>query len=280
MAVTTEKCDVQRIKRGGVVFYRIPSFSADKAVLHAFSTRIGGVSRGRRATLDLGSDPKGSVLCSRENRDLFARAVGVTPDRLVRAEQVHGDTVLEVGPSDGGRCPEPGDSLGKADALVTREVGIALMVLVADCLPVLIHDPVNRAVGVAHAGWRGTVSHVGVKALLEMGSRYGTQASDVRVAFGPCIGPCCYEVGDDVLREFADVFPWYQDVFQAGFGGNWMLDLAEANARQLREVGVKEKNLKRPGLCTIGNIGDFYSHRAEATPGEPTGRIAAVIMLR
>lgn len=280
MSIPGLKSDVEKAKRGGVVVCRVPTFSSDKAVLHAFSTRRGGVSEGKRAALNLGYKTKDSSLRVRENRDLFARALGVSPEQFAHVEQVHGDAVIEAKVGDRGRCIGPGEYLGKADALITRERGIVLMVQVADCLPVLFHDPVNRAVGLAHAGWKGTVSHVAVKTLLEMGERFGTLAADVRVALGPCVGPCCYEVGEEVRVEFAGIFPWYREVFRAGFGGNWMLDLADSNARQLLDIGVKEANLKRANLCTIGNLADFYSHRAEATGEEPTGRFAAVIMLR
>ena len=277
--VLTLKQTAERVKRGGVAYYQLPGFALPKAILHAFSTRVGGVSRGVHGTLNLGFKTQDDPLRVRQNRDLFARTIGIRTEQFVHVEQVHGDEVIEAKAGDRGRCLNPGQYLGRADALVTREPRLALMVQVADCLPVLFHDPVRRAIGVAHAGWRGTVNHVAVKTLLHMGEVYGTNPSDVRVGFGPCIGPCCYEVGEDVYREFAGVFPWVEDVFRTGFAGNRMLDLAEANARQLIDIGVKRENLVYSGLCTVGKIGDFYSHRAEGSVERPTGRFAAVIML-
>jgi len=102
----------------------------------------------------------------------------------------------------------------------------------------------------------------------------------VRAALGPCIGACCYEVGVDVQKEFASVFPWHGEVLKKSSPNHWMLDLAEANARQLMEVGIKEENLVRSSLCTVQNIGLFFSHRAEATEERATGRVGALMMLR
>jgi YfiH family protein len=276
----TQEKNVERVVRGGVACYRVPKFADGKAVLHAFSTRRGGVSQGVQDSLNLSYKTGDDPLRVSRNRDFLARALGIGQDQFVIAEQVHGDTVLEAGKKDRGRSREPGGYLGKGDALVTKERGLAIMVLVADCLPVLFHDPVNKAVGAAHAGWRGTLSHTPVKTLIRMGEIYGTNASEAKAVLGPCIGPCCYEVGDQVRKEFMDVFPWAEDVFKQGFSGNWMLDLPEANARQLLDIGVKPENLIRTGLCTIDHIGDFYSHRTESTQGRSTGRIGAVIMLK
>lgn len=271
-------CKTRRIKRGGVVFHQLADFSPPQAVLHAFSTRVGGVSRGRYGTLNLGFKTQDPPLNVRQNRDLFARALGVTPDQFVHVEQVHGSAVLEAKETDRGRCMGPGEYLGRADAIITRSPRLALMIQVADCLPVLFHDPAHRAVGIAHAGWRGTADLVAVKTLMRMQELYGTRPSDVKAAFGPSIGPCCYEVGSDVADAFAE-FPWASEVLRPGFGGHRMLNLPEANARQLQDIGVKRENIVRSELCTIENIGDFYSHRAEADGKHATGRIAAVIML-
>lgn len=153
------------------------------------------------------------------------------------------------------------------------------MILVADCLPVLFFDPKNQAIGLAHAGWRGTVNHVAAKTLLAMGEAFGTKPEEVRSALGPCIGPCCYEVGEDVKNEFGAVFPWAEEVLRRHSPNRWKLDLAEANARQLLEIGVKEENLIRSGLCTVKNIDLFYSHRVEAAPQGPTGRFGVIMML-
>ncbi|HEY5038406.1 MAG TPA: peptidoglycan editing factor PgeF, partial [bacterium] len=195
----------------------------------------------------------------------------------VWVNQVHGDKVLKL---DDSNRPKDGGSLGDADGLITQEKGVPILIMVADCLPVLFYDPVHKAAGLAHAGWRGTVSHVAAKTLLAMAEAFDTKPEETRVVLGPCIGACCYEVGEDVHKEFTQVFPWGGEVLQISSTQHWKLDLAEANARQLLEVGVKDENLIRSGLCTIQNIEHFYSHRAEASVEKPTGRVGAVLMLK
>jgi copper oxidase (laccase) domain-containing protein len=120
---------------------------------------------------------------------------------------------------------------------------------------------------------------VAAKALLAMREAFGTDPKDVRAVLGPCIGPCCYEVGEDVKGQFEGVFPWAPEVFERSLGEGFKLDLASANGRQLIEVGLREVNLIRSGLCTVGHRDLFFSHRAEATSGEQTGRFGAYIGL-
>jgi YfiH family protein len=253
-----------------------PRFAEGGALHHGVSTRRGGVGQGPWSSLNLsfkvGEDP----VIVLENRRLLSASLGLDLARAVHLDQVHGDRVLSL---DAANRPRPGEPLGEGDALITREAGIPLMIQVADCLPVLFHDPVHQAVGLAHAGWRGTVSHVAVKALLAMKEAYGTRPEEVKALLGPCIGPCCYEVGEEVRGEFEAVFPWSGEILREGFPGRWMLDLAEANARQLLEIGVAEGNLVRSGLCTVGNLEHFFSHRAEASKDRPTGRFGAFLML-
>jgi copper oxidase (laccase) domain-containing protein len=112
-----------------------------------------------------------------------------------------------------------------------------------------------------------------------MGEAYQTRPEEVRAVLGPCIGVCCYEVGEDVHREFTDVFPWGEEVLQKYSPTHWKLDLAEANSRQLLEIGLREENLIRSGLCTIQRNDLFYSHRAEGVEESPTGRFGAFIMI-
>src|ERR1039458_2297961 len=124
--------------------------------------------------------------------------------RAVWMDQTHGDKVMKL---DAANRPPKGGSLGEGDGMITNLADIPLMVLVADCLPVLFYDPTHKAVGLAHAGWRGTVSHVSAKTLLAMGEAFGTKPEDVRALLGPCIGSCCYEVGEPVHAGFTGVFP-------------------------------------------------------------------------
>ena len=265
-----------QIENGGVAAITFPRLADAKVLKHAISTRIGGVSakayRSLNVSFKVGEEP---VLVG-ENRELLSKSIGMNLNRAVSVDQVHSDKVLKL---DSSNHPKDGGSLGEADGLITNEANIPIMILVADCLPVLFYDSVHKAIGLAHAGWRGTVSHVAAKTLLAMGEAYGTQPGDVRAVLGPCIGSCCYEVGEDVKAEFEAVFPWTGEVLEQSSPRHWKLDLAGANARQLLEIGMKQENLISSQLCTVRNIDLFYSHRAEASELQPTGRVGAFMML-
>ena len=274
----TSKLGAEALQReaGGIATVTFPRLADENVLRHAVSTRTGGVSRGSHRSLNISHKVQDDPSRVRENRTLLSRALGMDLNRVVYVDQVHGDRVLKL---DAANRPSEGDSLGEGDGLITNEKGIPIMLLVADCLPVFFYDSTHQAVGLAHAGWRGTVSHVAAKTLLAMGEAYGTRPEEVRAVLGPSIGACCYEVGKDVLKEFAEVFPWSEEVFQKSSQQHWKLDLAEANARQLLEIGLKEENLIRSGLCTIRHNDLFYSHRAEAFESQATGRFGAFMML-
>lgn len=274
----TNKLGAEALQReiGGIVTITFPRLADEKVLRHAVSTRLGGVSRGSYRSLNISHKVRDDSARVQENRILLSRALGMDLNRVAYADQVHGDRVLKLGAAN---HPSEGDSLGEGDGIITNEKGIPIMLLVADCLPIFFYDSTHQAVGLAHAGWRGTVSHIAAKTLLAMGETYGTRPEEVRAVLGPCIGVCCYEVGEDVLREFGEVFPWAQEVFKPSSANHWKLDLAESNARQLLEIGLKEENLIRSGLCTIRNNSLFYSHRAEAFDAHATGRFGAFMML-
>jgi YfiH family protein len=166
--VKTNKLGAEALQQetGGISTITFPRFADTKVLKHAVSTRVGGVSRGSHLSLNIShkvqDDPSRVV----ENRILLSLAVGMDLRRMVHVDQVHSDRVLKL---DAANLPSEGGSLGEGDGLITTEKGIPLMILVADCLPVLFYDPAHQAVGLAHAGWRGTVSHVAAKTLLAMG---------------------------------------------------------------------------------------------------------------
>jgi len=263
-------------ERGGMATIHFPRLADSRALKHAVSTRVGGISRRPHGSLNVSFKVEDDPVRVAENRTLLSRALGMDLSRGVSLDQVHGDRVLkwdQAGP------PPDGGPLGKGDGIITNLPGVPLMILVADCLPILIYDPVHKAAGLAHAGWRGTVGHTAVKTLFAMGEAYGTRPEEVRVALGPCIGPCCYEVGWDVKDEFSRSFPWASEILAPSALNRWKLDMPQAHARQLLEAGVREENLIRSGLCTVKHNDLFYSHRAEASSGKPTGRFGAFILL-
>jgi len=262
--------------RGGVVTLVFPRLGDPGTIKQAVSTRLGGVSGGSHHSLNLSLKVGDGVVFVEENRDLLSRAAEMDLRKLAWADQVHGDHILKL---DKSNVPPRGGSLGEGDGIITDVPGVPIGIMVADCLPVLFYDPAHKAIGLAHAGWRGTVNHVAAKTLLNMEAAYGTKPEEVRAVLGPAIGSCCYEVGEDVRNEFLRVFPWGGEVFHPVIGKRWKLDLQEANARQLLDIGMPEDNLIRSGLCTIEHLSLFYSHRAEAAPDRPTGRVGAFLML-
>ncbi len=250
-----------------------PGLEALGGVQAAFTTRHGGLSRGPYASLNLayavGDEPRAVS----ENRRRVARSLGVRLERLVEAEQVHGNGVAVVGDDAAGSVV-----LG-VDALATEARGVWLAVYAADCVPVLVADPVHPAVAAVHAGWRGAAAGIVPAALRRMREAFGTRPEHVRVALGPAIGGCCYEVGAPVARAMAHA-PQRAGAPSplrpsAGGEGPWHLDLWEAIRQQLDACGVPAGAVETVGGCTRCRGDLFFSYRRDRV----TGRMAACIRL-
>ncbi len=212
-------------------------------------------------------------------RQLWSTAIGVDPECLVTTGQVHGNGVLRISAREAGRGARPGSPLaGIADAMITNQPGVVLLSMHADCLPILLVDPLTPAVGVVHAGWRGTVANVAGAAISAMSDAFGTDPGSVLAYLGPSISAACYEVGDDVAAAWT-ALTGSDDQRSAiqPFAGRWTFDLAGANAHLLHAAGVRPENLEQSGICTrCGGI-DWFSHRGQ---GPTTGRFGAMIALR
>ena len=232
---------------------------AERAFVLAFSARRGGVSPPPRDSLDLGSCTAVPAADVRENRGRLLAVLGLDPASLVTAGQVHGSTVRHV--SLPGHVPD-------CDALVTRTAGLALAVATADCLALLFTAP--GAVAVAHAGWRGTAAGAPLAALRALLAAADVPASAVRVALGPCIRACCYEVGPDV----AGAFP---ATAVQRHGGRLHLDLPAAARLQLREAGLAEAAISDTEVCTACRPDLCFSYRRD---GAATGRLWGLAALR
>ena len=249
---------------------RAPTLQGPEIVA-GFSTRRGGVSAPPFDELNLSArdDDPGSVA---ENLLRFSRECGLTRCPPAVQRQVHGCNVSWVGGDDG---PGPaGAREFEGDALVTRTRALPVAVQVADCVPLLLWDPVQGVVAAVHAGWRGTVSKVVEATLADMAKRAGTDASDVRAAIGPSIGGCCYEVGPEVADSLAHAFD-EDDFLACGDGERPRVDLARANHAALRRAGVRAESISRVGGCTSCSS-QFYSWRRD---GPRTGRMMGVIQL-
>jgi YfiH family protein len=200
-----------------------------------------------------------------------AGAFGIPGDRVVTVNQVHGDDVVVV---DEGNYRETAQV--HADALVTGERGIAIGVETADCVPILLLDPVVPAIAAVHAGWRSTVQKIVQKAVRTMQHRFGSDPSRMIAAIGPAIGPECYEVDEPVMGPVRTTFAFWEEVAAPRANGRWSLDLVKLNRLELVQAGLAEGNVHAAGMCTACRLDLFYSFRAEGR----TGRMLSVIMLK
>lgn len=260
-------------------WHTFANLSHDGNVVAAVSTRHGGVSVGSLESLNLsfavGDEPSNV----RENRRRFSSAIGIDDSRVVCAEQVHGSQVSYVDESHlgaGYACRE--SAVPGIDGMITDRPGVALWLGFADCVPVLAYDPVRRAIGIAHAGWRGTLARIAVRLVDAMSERLGSRPSDLRVAIGPSIGPCCYAVGPDVVGSFERQWDSVEELFVVDpvSEGCQRLNLWEANRRLLVGAGVLDRRITVSARCTACQADQFFSHRAQSGRA---GRIASVIAL-
>lgn len=246
-------------------------FEALSDAQHAVFTRLGGYSVGPFASLNVGRTVGDDPSHVEANQAAIYAALGIAPAQVVCGRQVHGSRVAVVTAADGGRV------LASTDALVSDVPELALLLRYADCVPVLFAAPRVGAVGIAHAGWRGTVAHIAAQTALALAEAFGCRPQEIMAGIGPSIGPCCYQVGPEVIAKVQAAFGEGAQplVSRQQADGAAHLNLWEANARQLREVGLER--IEIAGLCTRCRRDLFYSHRGD---GGRTGRFAAVIVNR
>lgn len=264
------------------VIYHTSTVLEHTGILHGFSTRLGGVSEGVFASLNFrGSRPGPDIPADRpervrENYRRFCAALGADMDGLVLSKQIHQETVRHVTLADAGKgLLRPTDYT--ADALVTNEPGLNLMVFSADCIILLLHDPVTECVGAVHAGWRGTALDLPAKTAAEMGRLFGARPENIRAAIGPGIGPCCFETHSDVPDALRAAFGSGADAYIAPLGEKWTVDLKAVNAWRLRQVGVLAEHIDVCPLCTGCRQDLYWSHRKV---GDRRGVQGALIGLR
>ncbi|MCL2221319.1 MAG: peptidoglycan editing factor PgeF [Oscillospiraceae bacterium] len=231
---------------------------------HAFTTRHGGVSSGIYSTLNLAQKAGDEIENVKENYALICRAMGLDTRAIVCSNQVHGTHIRVATIEDTGKLFKPNPH--EADGLITDSPCVALMVFTADCVPILLHDPIRKVIGAVHAGWRGTASNIAGEAIRKMETVFECKCSDIRAAIGPCISKCCYETDSDVASALPD--------FSSKYGEKFMVDLKDANRRLLDKSGVK--NIEVSEECTSCKSDKYWSHRK--TKGK-RGTQAAIIVL-
>ena len=267
-------------------------------MIHGFSTRRGGFSKAYGSgALNLGFTKQDEHHAVERNRAAFLKKLGVIKEPqlwpLITLRQVHSEVIHAV--SGSAEHPLVGDGL------VTSTTGIILAVQTADCLPVIIVDPRNRAIGVFHAGWRGTQKRIVEKGVGEMLRHFGSRAADLKAAIGPGVHSCCYRVGSEVRDQFESQFDYAAELFHESKESDEVrerypllfltarapghselpkkifLDLVQANRRQLMAAGLRAKNITASRLCTSCRVDLLFSHRAE---NGVTGRLMAVVGIR
>lgn len=253
---------------------RFPSLAAYPGLVHAVSTRQGGVSTGGYASLNLST----STGDSRENVDAnyrrLAEAMDLPRERFTTTWQVHGTHVVRA------TAQTVGGMLDKADGIISDTPGLPLTQRYADCTPLLVYDPRRHAVGLGHAGWRGTVDGMAMALVQAMVAEFSSDPADLMAVIGPAIGPCCYEVGPDVVDEVRRTFPVAETLLSQPANGSAAsagphFDLWAANRWQLEQAGVGQ--IEVASICTRCQRETYFSHRGD---GPVTGRFGAVVMLK
>ncbi|MGH2523949.1 MAG: peptidoglycan editing factor PgeF [Anaerolineales bacterium] len=260
---------MQALASGDIRYYQFDSFD-NTDVMHGVFARHGGVSTGPYASLNLSVSTGDSLDNVRANRERAFRALGRAPASVADLWQVHSAEVVRADSPRGA-----GEHLGKADALVTNRPGVTLFLRFADCVPVLLVDPCRQVIGLAHAGWKGTLAKIVAATVQAMVEHYGSRPADIWAGIGPSIGPCHYEVGPEVVEQTWAGFGAHADELLAPRDSRYHLDLWAANARVLREAGIER--IESSHLCTACRTDEFFSHRGERGR---TGRFGALIGLR
>lgn len=248
-----------------VEYLTFPSLSSTGMVEHLFTTRLGGMSKGIFATMNMSftrGDEKEAV---DENYRRIAKVLHCGIQDFVLSHQTHTTNVRKVTRKDAGKGIVRERDYEDVDGLITNIPGIVLVTFYADCVPLYFVDPVHRAIGLSHSGWKGTVAKMGAVTVKRMQEAYGSNPADIIAAIGPSICQSCYEVSADVIEQFKGTFPEsevQQELFYEKENGKYQLNLWEANRMILMEAGIPESNISLTDICTCCNPEYLFSHRA------------------
>ena len=246
--------------KNGVTFLTADTLSG---VRHGFSTRPGGVSPAPWDSLDLGVGRGDDMENVRENYRRFCAAVGTDPNRVVLSKQIHEDVVRHVTEADAGKGLWRERDYSSVDAMVTDVPHLPLVVFSADCNVILLYDPVRRAIGACHAGWRGTALGIAAKTVAEMVRLFGCDSGDLRAAIGPAIGPCCFETDADVPDALRAALGEDASPYITWNGRKYHIDLKAVNALWLQKAGVTAIDIC--GHCTACRPDLYWSHRKQGS---------------
>ncbi len=263
----------------GVPFLKYPILEKEGLVEHGISTRLGGVSEGFLGSMNLsytrGDDPAHVD----ENYRRMAAAIGVKPEHMVCTHQTHTTNVRIVTREDAGKGVTREKDYTDVDGLITNVPGICLVTFYADCVPLYFVDPVKKAIGLSHSGWRGTVGKIGKVTVELMQKTYGSDPKDILTAIGPSICQDCYEVSEDVIVKFQKSFEekYWPELFYQKENGKYQLNLWKANELVFEEAGILKKHIAVTNVCTHCNPDILFSHR---TTGNKRGNLSAFLALK
>ncbi len=257
-------------KQSGAIKYYTFSSLENQGLYHAVFTRQGGFSPTPWQSLNFGASVGDDIQKVIRNRETALRSLNLQSDNIYDVFQVHSTEIVETE-----KPLSPTETHIKADAIITRQPNVTLLMRFADCTPILLFDPINRAIGIAHAGWIGTVEKIAKKAVLAMVQNYGSNPRDILAAIGPSIGPDHYSIGNDVLERVKSSFAANINQVIINDNKKTYFDLWKANRIILSEVGVEKIELSE--ICTHCNLIDWYSHRGEHGK---TGRFGVILGLQ
>lgn len=258
---------MQRVVHGDLIYYR---FEMWPDLRHGIFTRCGGVSEAPWSSLNMGGSVGDDPAAVRQNHVLMHEALGMNQNAVRTVWQVHSADVVTA--ADVTHDPQ---QLIKADGIVTDELDTPLTMRFADCTPILFYDAVKGIIGIAHAGWRGTVQGIGAQTVQKMVSLYGCNPADIQAGIGPSIGPKHYQVGEEVVAAVQGYFGTTDGLIHRDVAdGTAYLDLWAANRLDLERAGVEQIEVAQ--ICTAEHVDEFFSHRAEKGR---TGRFGAVLSL-
>ena len=267
------------VERAGVPFLSFPLLEETGIVTQGFSTRLGGVSEGDYSSMNVSFTRGDREEAVRENYRRLGEAIGFDCESLVCSDQTHTTNVRVMTEEDRGKGFARPKDYRDVDGMITNVPGLTLATFYADCVPLYFVDPVKRAIGLSHSGWRGTVGKIGKKTVERMEETYGSDPADIRAAIGPSICQDCYEVSGDVIDEFRQAFSEesWPELFYEKTDGKYQLNLWKANERIFVEAGIRREHMVVTDLCTCCNPTLLFSHRA--SHGR-RGNLGAFLMLK
>lgn len=264
--------------KNGVGFLTFKEFESYDFLIHAFSTRVGGISDNEFSSMNLSFGRGDSDTNVTRNYHKFCDAIGVEYDSLVSSKQDHHDNIRKVKKEDKGIGIYKKHDLLSVDGLITNEPSVTLVTYYADCTPIYFVDPIKKVVALVHAGWRGTILKIAQKMINIMKNDYLCNVTDIKCAIGPCIGPCCFVVDSDVALKFKELEGENEHNIVKELGGDkYSVNLYNANKQILLSCSVKEQNIIISDICTKCYNDLLFSHRATAAK---RGGMAAMISIK